>query len=116
MTAAARSVFYFGIYLYVVGTTLIFAPNFMLGMLGMPETNEVWIRILGVIVGLLGFYYHRCGSENNISFCRLTVPARVVAFFAFVAFVMLKMASPMLIGFGVVDLAAAIWTFQALKK
>jgi hypothetical protein len=40
----------------------------------------------------------------------------VVAFLSFVVFVVLKMASPVLIGFGVVDLAAAIWTFQALKK
>lgn len=116
MTASAKSVFYFGLYLYGVGATLAFVPNILLGLLRIPQTNEVWIRILGVIVGLLGFYYHRSGAENNTSFIRLTVPARVVAFLSFVIFVVLKMASPVLIGFGVVDLAAAIWTYQALKK
>ncbi len=116
MTAAAKSVYYFGLYLYVVGATLAFIPNLLLGMLGIPQTNEVWIRILGVIVGLLGFYYHRSGATNNSSFIQLTVPARVVAFLSFVVFVVLKMASPVLIGFGVIDLVAAIWTFQALKK
>ena len=116
MTAASKSVFYFGLYLYVVGATLIFIPNILLGILGMPQTNEVWIRVLGVIVGLLGFYYHQCGAAGNLFFVKLTIPARIVVFLAFVVFVVLKMASPMLIGFGVIDLAAAIWTHQALKK
>lgn len=116
MTAAAKSVYYFGWYLYVVGATLIFIPNMLLGLLGIPQTNEVWIRVLGVIVGLLGFYYHRCGAANNAQFFRLTVPARAFVFLAFVVFAVLKMASPMLIGFGVIDLAAAIWTYRALKN
>jgi hypothetical protein len=64
MTAAAKSVYYFGIYLYLVSATLIFVPNILLGTLGIPEINEVWIRALGVLAGLIGFYFHRTGAKT----------------------------------------------------
>jgi hypothetical protein len=54
-TAAAKSVFYFGIYLYVVAITLVFIPNVLLKTLLIPETNEVWIRVIGVLVFCIGF-------------------------------------------------------------
>lgn len=116
MTAAAKSVYYFGFYLYLVSATLIFIPNMLLGTLGIPETNEVWIRVLGVIVGLLGFYYHQSGDKNISAFFPLTIPTRIIVLLSFIIFAVLKMASPMLIGFGVVDFAGAMWTMMALKK
>jgi hypothetical protein len=59
MDAAAKSVCYFGFYLYGVALTLIFFPNVLLRVLGIPETSEVWIHIVGllavfVVVDLLG--------------------------------------------------------------
>jgi hypothetical protein len=116
MTPAARSVCYFGFYLYVVGLTLIAVPNMFLQTLQLPETNEVWIRIVGVLAFGLGFYYHRTGVQNNVSFFKLTVPTRVFVFIAFTAFVLLNYVSPILIGIGVVDLLGAAWTYYALKK
>jgi len=116
MTAAAKSVYYFGFYLYLVSATLLFFPNILLGTLGIPETNEVWIRVLGVIVGLLGFYYHQSGARNISAFFPLTIPTRIIVLLAFITLAVLKMASPMLISFGVVDFAGAIWTMTALKK
>ena len=116
MTPAAKSVYYFGFYLYLVGATLIFIPNLFLSTLGIPETNEVWIRVLGVIVALIGFYYHQAGAKNISVFLPLTIPTRITVFIAFIILVILKMASPILIGIGGIDLAGAIWTFMALKK
>ena len=116
MTAAAKSVFYFGLYLYVTGLTLIFIPNIFLKTLQLPETNEVWIRVMGLLAFLIGFYYHRSGAANNTAFFRLTVPARTLVFIAFIAFVLLDYVSPVLIVFGVVDLLGAIWTWTTLKK
>ena len=116
MTPAARSVCYFGFYLYVVGLTLIAFPNTFLQTLQFPETNEVWIRIVGVLAFCLGFYYHRTGIQNNVSFFKLTVPARILVFIAFTFFVLLKYVSPILVGIGAVDLLGATWTYYALKK
>jgi hypothetical protein len=116
MSAAAKSIFYFGFYLYLVGLTLIFFPNVLLKSLQIPETNEVWIRVVGVLAFCLGYYYHRNGERNNIVFCSTTVPTRMFVFISFVTFVMLGYVSPMLIGFGAIDLLGAIWTWTALRK
>ena len=116
MTPAARSVFYFGFYLYIVGLTLIAVPNVFLQTLQLPATNEVWIRIVGVLAFCLGFYYRRTAVQNIVSFFKLTVPARIFVFIAFTVFVLLNYVPPVLIGIGAVDLLGAIWTFYALKK
>lgn len=116
MTPAARSVYYFGFYLYLTGLTLITVPNMFLQTLQLPETNEVWIRILGVVVFGLGFYYHRTGVQNNTAFFKLTVPTRIFVFISFVTFVGLGYAAPVIAGIGAVDLLGAAWTFFALKK
>jgi hypothetical protein len=116
MSPAAKSVYYFGFYLYLVSFTLVFFPNILLRMLHIPETNEVWIRVLGVLVGLIGFYYQQSGAKNISAFFPLTIPTRVIVLVAFVLFAVFKMASPILIGFGAIDFAGAIWTMMALKK
>lgn len=57
MNAAAKSVYYFGFYLLLLGITLITYPNLLLSTFGQPETAEVWIRVVGVIVFNIGLYY-----------------------------------------------------------
>jgi hypothetical protein len=116
MTAAARSVLYFGFYLYIVGLTLIFLPNLFLSTLQIPETNEVWIRVVGVLAFIIGFYYHQMGVRNNEAFFRLTIIARVLVLVAFIAFVLLNYVSPVLIGFGLIDVLGALWTWMSLRK
>jgi hypothetical protein len=116
MTAAAKSVYYFGFYLYIVGATLIFVPNIFLKTLQVPETNEVWIRVVGVLVLCIGYYYHRTGAGNNRAFFKYTVPTRILIFIAFTTFALLNYVSPVIIGIAAVDLIGAIWTWTALSK
>ena len=116
MTGAAKSIYYFGIYLFVVGLTLVCIPNIFLATLQMPETNEVWIRVVGVLAWVIGFYYNRAGATNLQPFFGLTVPTRVTVFLFFVFFAIMKWVSPVIIGIGVIDLAGALWTWMAMKK
>lgn len=116
MTAAARSVCYFGFYLYATGLLLITAPNFLLSTLQIPATDEVWIRVVGVLAFCIGYYYHRAGAGNIHAFCKHTIPTRIFVFLAFCTFVLLNYVSPMLILFGAIDLAGATWTWFALKQ
>ncbi len=116
MTAAAKTVCYFGYYLYVLGVTLLFMPNFLLTTFQFPETNEVWIRVVGVLVLCIGFYYHRTGIQNNSAFLKQTVIARLFVFASFVAFALLKLTTPFIILFGSVDALGAFWTWMALKN
>lgn len=56
MSKSARSVFIFGLYLGVLGIILLVTPNFLLGVFQLPSTNEVWIRVVGMLLFLLGIY------------------------------------------------------------
>jgi hypothetical protein len=116
MTAAAKSVCYFGFYLYLTGLSLIMAPNMLLGLLQLPETKEVWIRVVGVLVVCIGYYYHRAGAGNIQAFLKHTIPTRIFVFVSFTSFVLLGYAPAVLILFGAADFAGAVWTWFALKK
>lgn len=116
MSAAAKSVYYFSFYLFLTGLTLIFIPNIFLSTLQLPETNEIWIRVVGVLVICIGYYYFKMSAAENTMFLGFTVIARVFVFICFTAFVLLKLAPAVLAGFGVIDLVCAVWTWTALKK
>jgi len=49
MSAAAKSLVVFAMYLFVLGLALIIVPNAILALFGLPPTSDVWIRIIGVV-------------------------------------------------------------------
>lgn len=57
MSKATISILVFGVYLVLLSAILILAPNVLLWFFGIPPTNEVWIRVAGVLALILGFYY-----------------------------------------------------------
>ena len=116
MSPAAKSLFVFGIYLLVLGLLLLLVPNLLLQLFRVPETNEVWIRINGMFVLCLSFYYVQVARNELIMFIRWTIPARIAVIIYFAAFVLLVSAPKGLLLFGVIDLLAAGWTWIALKK
>lgn len=115
MSPAARSISVFAIYLWVMGVVFVFVPNVLLSLFGFPETDEVWIRVVGMLVLILGYYYMGAAREELTGFLWRTVYARYSVLVFFVAFVALKQAPPVLIVFGVVDALAATWTAVALR-
>ena len=115
MTSAARSVYVFGIYLIVIGGILMGSPNTLLSVLRIPETTEPWIRIAGMLVMVIGMLDVACARTEQTGFMRATVYTRLFAFVAFVSFALLGIAPAILIVFGVIDAAAALWTFTALR-
>ena len=116
MSRAAKSLFVFGVYLCGLGLTLLLVPNLLLRVFGVPPTNEVWIRINGMLVLCLSFYYVQAAHHGLTAFIRWTVWARVAVIFYFASFVLLVSAPKALLLFGLVDLLAAVWTWRALKK
>jgi len=116
MTKSARSVFVFGLYLLLLGIILVVVPNFLVGMFSLPRTSEVWIRVVGMLLLFLGFYYTQAARKEMADFFRWTVYVRSTVILFFAAFVLLGFAGPPLILFGVVDLLGAIWTGLALRS
>jgi hypothetical protein len=115
MSKAAKRVFVFGIYLVVTGQCFLVVPNTPLALFGFPATNEPWIRVVGLLLLILAYYYIQAARHELRSFFLWTVHARPWVLVCFIVFVALGIAEPMLIAFGVVDLLAAIWTGLALR-
>src|SRR5436305_6493215 len=116
MSRAAKSLFVFGIYLLLLGLSLLLVPNLLLRVFGAPQTNEVWIRINGMFVLCLSFFYVQAARNELTIFIRWTVWARIAVIIYFAAFVLFVSAPKALLLFGMIDLLSAIWTWLALKK
>lgn len=115
MNAAALSLFVFGIYTALSGLGFTFIPNTMLGLLGAPATGEHWIRILGVVLVGLGYYYIQVARHNIRPFFIWSVYARIGVAAMFLAFFLLGWAPATILLFGAAELAAAIWTLLASR-
>jgi hypothetical protein len=116
MSGAALSVFVFGIYLILSGLGFTFLPNTVLGLFGLPATQEPWIRIVGWLMVLIGYYYLMSGRRELRQFFPWTVIARTSVFVIFVLFYVLNWAPWTLLIFGIVDLLGAIWTYLAQRS
>lgn len=116
MSKSARSLFVFSVYLFVLGLILIVIPNVLLNLFSFPETNEVWIRVVGMLVFILGFYYFQVSRHEIKMFFQWTVYGRTAVLIFFIAFVVLDFVSPILILFGFVDAVAALWTQLSLQS
>lgn len=116
MTLPARTLFVFGCYLAVIGVVLLLSPNTLLVPFGLVPTSEVYVRILGMLALFLATYYVLAARANLVPLIRWSVVLRSLPILFFSAFVLAGLAPPALIAFGVVDLAAAGWTWWALRR
>ena len=116
MSKSAISVLVFAIYLFLLGLTLMVVPNRLLSVFGIPVTSEVWIRVVGMLVTILGTYYYQAARHGLRPFLEATVYGRCSVLVFFIVFVLLKFAPPVLILFGVIDAAGAIWTADCLRR
>ena len=112
---AQRSVMVFGVYLLALALALLVAPNMLLAIFGIPATQEVWIRVVGMLVGFLAYYYVRYGAGGARSFLELTIQVRLSVPVFFLAFVLLAAAPWQLMLFAVFDIVGAGWTWWALQ-
>jgi len=115
MSKSARSVFIFGLYLGLLGTFLLLAPNRLLEIFRLPATDEVWIRVVGMLLFLLGVYYILAARKEMTDFFQWTVYIRSMVIIFLITFVLLDFVKPILILIGVVDFLGAIWTGMALR-
>jgi hypothetical protein len=109
-------VFVFSIYLYLLGLVLVIIPDTLLRFFHFPEADGLWIRVVGMLVIILGFYYSHAARAEFRPFLAWTVIARTSVLLFFIAFVVAGFAPPVLILFGVIDFAGAMWTFFAMRS
>jgi hypothetical protein len=113
MSKATFSARAFAVYVFAVSTLLIVAPNLLLTTFGIAPTSEVWIRVAGVLAFNIGLYSWI--SATHRPFLEASVYARALVFTAFLVFALLGFVSPLIVVFGLVDLAGGLWTWAALR-
>ena len=116
MSRSALSLFVFSIYLYLLGFVLVVTPDTLLRIFEFPDADGLWIRVVGMLVIILGFYYSHVARAELRPFFVWTVIARTSVLLFFIAFVIADLAPPALILFGIVDFAAAMWTLLAIRS
>ena len=116
MSKAAFSIKASSSYVLVLGLALVLVPNLVLTAMRMPPTSEVWIRVLGVVVFNIGVFYWIAAQTESVALFRASVVIRPLVLVWFAGFVALGLASPMLLLFGAVEVAGALWTWLALRS
>ena len=115
MKKSSTTLMVFGMYLIGMGLGFVFMPNFVLGTLGFPATDEVWPHVVGALALVLAFYYISAARADLRTFTKMTVPTRIGVFILFAAFVFAGWVGPIMIMLGAVDLLGALWTGSALR-
>lgn len=116
MHPATRSMKYFGVYVLVNGTGLMFAPALALAPLGLAAPTEVWIRVLGAVVIVLGYYYWSCAQAEALAFYHASIRGRILFAALSVVIVVAFNAPPQLLLFAVIDVLGAAWTAMGLRS
>ncbi len=116
MSKAAFTIKAFAGYLFGLGVLLLLVPNILIAQFGFPPANEVWIRVLGVVVINVGVYYWYAAVSEARPFFLASVFARAFVLLAFAGLAFFELAKPMLILFGAVDALGGLWTYFALRS
>ena len=116
MHLASTSIKVFGAYVVLTGLGLVLSPGLVLAPLGIAVPAEVWIRVLGALATVVGYYYWACGSAGDAVFFRASIKGRI-GFAALVALLIVAFDAPLqLVLFAAIDLGGAAWTLVALRK
>jgi len=116
MSKSAKSVLIYGIYLAINGLMLLLIPNVLTSSLGIEPTNEVWIRLSGILLMAIAVYYILGAKYEIIVILKATAFIRVSIILFFTAFVLLDFVSPNIIIISVIDFLGGFWTYVMLKK
>lgn len=114
MSAPARSLYVFGVYLLLFGVVVLVRPNAVLALFGVAPTTEPWLRVAGMFAVFFGYYYCRAARAELRQFFAWTVQVRLAAPIVFAALVVGGVAPPVLLLLGIPDALAAVWTAWAI--
>ncbi len=109
------SIYVFGLYMMVSGAALMFMPNFFLHVFGLPPTDEVWPRLSGILLGILGGYYLVGARHKLRKFLFATVLGRL-GFAAALCLFAVQGYGQALFLFAAIDIVGALWTLVEVKR
>ena len=99
-----------------MGAGFILIPHFALNLFGLSAGDDVWVRFVGMLASIIGFYYVQVARVGLDRFIPWTVAGRYYAAGLMVLFVVLGKVGLGMLLFAAVDAAAASWTWFALRS
>lgn len=116
MTRAALSVYMYGLYAIMgIGLPFLLIPHFALGLVGLAAGDDVWIRFVGVLAGVLGAFYIAAVLTHTSRLFAWSVPARYGAAVFMAAMVVLGKIGLALLLFAAFDALTASITWLAIR-
>lgn len=115
MSHAARSVYAAGMYVFFMGSGLILIPHIVLSVFNLPPTEDIWIRMLGMMTVFVGIFQLQIARLELPDLFRLTIILRLSVVGFVMAFIAVGLAQPAFLMIAVVDVAGALWTWWALQ-
>lgn len=103
-------------YLFCMHVIFVLFPDIALPALGFDPPDEVWVRILGYVVGSVAFYHYMAVRQNIKNFYWWSAYARFPILPTFALLVWMGKGPPTILVMGTFDSACALWTWLALKK
>lgn len=115
MSSAARSLYAWSIYVAIVGVGFLIMPNVVLSVFQIDETDEVWIRIVGLLVLSLPILYVTAARGELIAMFLASVWYRWLIAAGLI--VLGLVAGPwQLLLFASVDFLGGLWTLLSVRS
>ena len=116
MSASARSIRIYSIYLFGLGAALLLVPNIPLPIFGLPQATEVWIRVLGMTVIFFSLFYFVAARNEYRELFVASVATRLAVPVVFASLIVAGFAPWNLILFTPPDVLFATWTWLSLRR
>ena len=113
MSRATQSMMVWTFYVLLLGAVLLIIPNVLLAVFQIEETEEVWIRIVGLLLLGYGAYYWTAVQAQFTRLYRMSIWVRwgIVVGLVALAF---TVGPWQLVLFAAVDFAGGLWTYLTL--
>lgn len=115
MSRAALTLMIYAVGFGAAGAALLLVPDPVLTLFGFPQTQDVWIHLIGLLMVSLAAY-DIVAAQNEIGpIIAASVPGRLFAGGVMVATWALDMVGPGILVFAAVDVAGALATMLAMR-
>ena len=116
MTKAGKSLFYFGVYVALLGAAFIAVPQLLLQLVKLPPMPAGWARVVGLLAFIIGTCDILCGKNNITLIIRASVYIRLCFIAGIILLVLTGQMPLQTLLFALPDLLGVIWTAIALKQ
>lgn len=116
MKQTERSIFVWALYMLLQGFALLIIPMFTLSLFGYREACEPWVRFLGLLSLVLGFYYVLMVKYHLQVLYIWKVRGHSVGLLCMAALIWTGYADSRLLMSMAVEAGACLWTYSAIEN